>query len=104
MDQTQRKLLLTRLQLAAPSMLALQRMQLLQSRCLSNELKDKIASNKAEALRRKTVRATARHQGRRPSKSRPNVKGPDSGSETENEEPRGVTGLEAAVGPLDDDS
>ena len=77
---------------------------MLQGRCLAKELKVKIASNRAAALRRRTARAVALLQGRRPTKSRPKLNGPDSGSETENEEPRGVTGLEATVGPLDDDS
>ena len=79
-------------------------MQMLQGRCLTKELKVKIAGNRAAAFRRREARAAALLQGKRPLKSRPKSNGPDSGSETENEEPRGVTGLEATVGPLEDDS
>ena len=79
-------------------------MQMLQSKCLSRELKGKIAGNRAEALRRKAANAAARPQEKRPPKSLPKLNVPDSGSETENEEPRGVTGLEALAVPLDEDS
>ena len=77
-------------------------MQLLKRNCLSRELKARIAANRAQALRRSKGRAAARLSGTRSPKRQPKCNAPDSGSATENDEPRGVTGVETAAATEDD--